>query len=129
MKHLLAALLISALFPCIAVKAGKYKPKYDGANEIVAVVNGKAITYHEMIGHADMGAEIEYQRRTRKLPETMTDGEIERQLVYAQIEVFIIRPLLDAEADKIKFRITDSPIRSIRMRERTLVCMKEAYER
>jgi len=121
--RLLAALLI--LLICTALPQQAEPPRVDGANEILAVVNGQAITYQQIVGGVDMQSEINTWRSLRQVPAGMSDIEIERSLVYQRLQSFVIQRLLDAEADRVSLRITDSQMRGILRRERRALNIDE----
>lgn len=112
--------LMLALFVVIVVGAtGVAQPRQaDGANEILAIVNGQAITYHEIVGDTDMQAEINAARTIHGAGTEVSDADIERELVFQRLSVFVLNKLLDAEADRVKLNISDSQMRGIINRER-----------
>jgi hypothetical protein len=97
----------------------------DGANEILAVVNGQAITYQEIVGETDMQAEINAARTIRGVPPDIADAEIERQLVSARLQAFVLNKLLDNEADRVQLKVSDSQMRAIINREKKLLGFEE----
>ncbi|MBX3458657.1 MAG: SurA N-terminal domain-containing protein [Planctomycetes bacterium] len=116
MKRILPA----AMLLCCAFGASRAQdaPRPDGVNEVLAVVNGSAVTYQEIVGDSDMQSEINAWRAMRQLPATMTDAEIERGLVYQRLESFVLQRLLDAEAKKMQLSISDTQMRQVLARER-----------
>lgn len=114
-------LLLCATSMCFAIDRG------DGADEILAIVNGKAITYQEIVGDADMQAEINAARAIRRIPlEDMTDDQIESQLVAMRLQSFILHKLLDNEADRVQLKVTDSQMRAIINREKKLLGLADS---
>lgn len=105
---------------CCVIGASRAQdaPRPDGVNEVLAVVNGSAVTYQEIVGDSDMQSEINAWRAMRQLPATMTDAEIERGLVYQRLESFVLQRLLDAEAKKMQLSISDTQMRQVLARER-----------
>lgn len=116
MKRILPA----AMLMCCVIGASRAQdaPRPDGVNEVLAVVNGSAVTYQEIVGDSDMQSEINAWRAMRQLPATMTDAEIERGLVYQRLESFVLQRLLDAEAKKMQLSISDTQMRQVLARER-----------
>ena len=100
----------------------------DGKNEILAIVDGEPITYQQIVGRMDLAAEIRTVREVRRVPETITDADIERDLVYGQLEVFLVRRLLTAEAERIGFTVSDGDLRSVIARERTMLGIADGDE-
>ncbi len=90
----------------------------DGTNEVLAVVNGTAITYQEIVGDTDMQAEINAWRAMRQIEASVTDVQIEKALVYQRLQTFVLQRLLDAEAQKIQLNVSDTQMRMILSRER-----------
>lgn len=108
---------------CAFLAAEPERP--DGKNEILAVVNGEAITYQEVVGDQNLQAEINSARAFRNLPPSVTDGQIERELVYSSLQTFILNKLLDAEADRVQLKITDAQMRAIINAERKSIGLDE----
>ena len=121
MKRLIASVLclLAAFNLSLAVDRG------DGADEILAVVNGEAITYQEIVGDADMQAEINAARSIRGVPADVSDEEIERQIVAVRLQSFVLQKLLDHEADRVQLKISESQMRSIINREKKLLGLAE----
>ncbi|MCA8915329.1 MAG: SurA N-terminal domain-containing protein [Planctomycetes bacterium] len=114
MKRILAAVLL-LLFICPLVVADE---RSDGSNEILAVVNGKAITYQQIVGDLDMQAEINATRTIQRVPAEIADEEIEDQLVFQRLRSYILQRLLDAEAERVQLKISDSQMRGIINRQK-----------
>ncbi len=87
-------------------------------NEVLAVVNGRAITYHEIVRDTDIQAEINAWRAYREINENWSDRDIERLIVLQRLGGYVLQKLLDAEAAKVTLRITDSQMRAVLQRER-----------
>lgn len=98
----------------------------DGSDEILAVVNGKAITYTEIVGDLDMQAEINAARTIQRIPPEVADSEIETDLVFQRLYSFVLQRLLDGEADRIQLNITDAQMRQIIARERKLIGLEDS---
>ncbi|MCA8918298.1 MAG: SurA N-terminal domain-containing protein [Planctomycetes bacterium] len=98
----------------------------DGADEILAVVNGKAITYTQIVGDVDMQAEINAIRTIQRVDPSVSDDEIEKDLVFQRLRSFVLQTLLDAEADRIQLKITDAQMRQIIARERKLIGLEDS---
>ena len=120
-RILFAALLSMAVGALIFAEPNKP----DGKNEILAVVNGDAITYQEIVGDFDMQAEINATRSIQGLSPNITDAEIEKELVFQRLEAFILQKLLDTEADRIQLKITDAQMRAIINAERKRLGLDE----
>ena len=116
-------ILIATLLICVFGALGFAEP--DGTNEILAVVNGDAITYQEIVGDTDMQAEVNATRSIQGLPADVTDKQIEKELVFQRLKDFILQRLLDAEADRIQLTITDSQMRAIINAERKRLGLDE----
>lgn len=112
----LPSLALLLCMPVLSLAQDASRP--DGVNEVLAVVNGSAVTYQEIVGDSDMQAEITAWRAMRQLPATVTDAEIERALVYQRLEQFVLQRLLDAEAKKMQLNISDTQMRQVLSRER-----------
>lgn len=97
----------------------------NGVNEILAVVNGDAITYNEIVGDIDLQSEINAARSIQGLSPNVTDAEIEKDLVFQRLESFILQKLLDGEADRIQLNITDAQMRAIINAERKKLGLDE----
>jgi hypothetical protein len=95
----------------------------DGYDEILAVVNGQAITYQEVVGNEDLQPEINAARAM--LPPSMTDADIERELVFQRLQSYVMQKLLDAEADRVQLKITDAQMRAIINGERRKLGLDE----
>lgn len=125
--RLIHAILVLTLV--LGTLAAQQAPKInDGKNEILAVVDGEPITYQQVVGRVDLAAEIRTVREVRNVPESVTDADIERELVYSQLEVFIVRRLLTAEAERIHYVLPESEVRSVIARERQLSGIAEGDE-
>lgn len=98
----------------------------DGADEILAVVNGKAITYTQIVGDVDMQAEINAIRTIQRVEPSVSDDEIEKDLVFQRLRSFVLQTLLDAEADRIQLKISDAQMRQIIARERKLIGLEDS---
>ena len=61
-------LVVTLLTLMIGVVSHANPKKPDGINEILAVVNGDAITYQEIVGDIDLQAEINAARSLQGLP-------------------------------------------------------------
>ncbi len=90
----------------------------DGTDDVLAVVNGKPITYHEIVSDSDIQAEINAWRAYQQVNEQVTDEEIEKLIVLQRLPGFVLQRLLDAEAEKISLNISDSQMRNVLSRER-----------
>ena len=119
MTRFLAAITLTLLLPLAALAEGE--KLCDGSNEIVAVVDGTPITYQDVIGKLDLAIEVRTMRQVRRIPDNVTDQEIERAIVYSQIEVFIINRLLLNEARKVRVdaNIRESDVRALIKQERS----------
>ncbi len=116
MRKIVLVLMVAMIaVPALAQRAPKVA---DGKNEILAVVDGEPITYQQIAGRLDLAAEIRTVREVRRVPDSITDAEIERELVYSQLEIFIVRRLLTAEAERVGHNVSDSEVRSVITRER-----------
>lgn len=115
MKRLLTAASCLCLLCAVVTAQGD---RADGANEILAVVNGKAITYQEIVGDTDMQLEINATRAMQRVPPDVSDKEIERQLVFQLLSSYVINKLLDAEADRVQLNITDAQMRNVMTRQK-----------
>ncbi len=102
----------------------------DGYNEILAVVDGEPITYQDVIGRLDLAAEVRTMREVRRIADSVSDKEIERGLVYNQLDVFIVNRLLLGEAKKVNIdsNIKESDVRNAIARERALLGIAEGDE-
>ncbi|MBK8206184.1 MAG: SurA N-terminal domain-containing protein [Planctomycetes bacterium] len=109
---------ICALLACAGSHSAEDPVLPDGTNEVLAVVNGAAITYQEIVGDTDMQAEINAWRAMRQIEASVTDGQIEKALVYQRLQTFVLQKLLDAEAKKIQLNVSDTQMRMILSRER-----------
>lgn len=118
-------LVVTLLTLMIGVVSHANPKKPDGINEILAVVNGDAITYQEIVGDIDLQAEINAARSLQGLPASVTDAQIEKELVFQRLESFILQKLLDAEADRIQLKITDAQMRAIVNSERKQIGLDE----
>ena len=118
MKRAALTFLLLLLFPLVALADGD--KLCDGSNEIVAVVDGTPITYQDVVGKLDLAIEVRTMRQVRRIPDSVTDKEIERAIVYSQIEVFIVNRLLLNEAHKVRVdaNVRDSDVRAIIRQER-----------
>ncbi len=119
MTRVTLAILVLLLVPFLALAEGDKLS--DGSNEIVAVVDGTAITYQDVVGKLDLAIEVRTMRQVRRIPDNVTDQEIERAIVYSQIEVFIINRLLLNEARKVRVdaNIRESDVRALIKQERS----------
>ncbi|MBZ0135126.1 MAG: SurA N-terminal domain-containing protein [Planctomycetes bacterium] len=119
-------ILVAAILLCgLGVFTLAQPRQADGRNEILAVVNGDAITYQEIVGDIDMQAEINATRSIQGLAASVTDAAIERQLVFQRLDGFILQKLLDAEADRVQLKISDAQMRAIVSRERKRLGLDE----
>lgn len=128
MKRIALALLLTLMSP-LAVLAD-VDGICDGANEIVAVVDGTPITYQDVVGKVDLAVEVRTMRQVRRIAENITDKEIERAIVYSQIEIFIVNRLLLNEARKVRVdaNIRDSDVRAVIKQERAAKGIAEGDE-
>lgn len=110
MRRAIAALFLLAVSTTTLVADGGGS---DGYNEILAVVNGKAVTYQQVVGATNMQAQINSWRVIQKIPPSVSDAEIEAALVHQQLEDFVLQKLLDDEAEKVQLRVTDTQLRSV----------------
>lgn len=119
MKQAAAALMLLFLLPLAAL--AEVDKICDGSNEIVAVVDGTPITYQDVVGKVDLAVEVRTMRQVRRIADNISDKEIERAIVYSQIEVFVINRLLLNEARKVRVdsNIRDSDVRAVIKQERS----------
>ncbi|MCC6150299.1 MAG: SurA N-terminal domain-containing protein [Planctomycetes bacterium] len=119
MTRLIAAITLTLMLPLAALAEGERLS--EGSNEIVAVVDGTPITYQDVIGKLDLAIEVRTMRQVRRIPDNVSDQEIERAIVYSQIEVFIINRLLLNEARKVRAdaNIRESDVRALIKQERS----------
>jgi hypothetical protein len=117
MKRLLASLVVMLVVGSLSLG----QDRYDGSDEILAVVNGQTITYQEIAGDTDMQAEINAARSIRGVPPEVSDAEIERQIVSLRLQSYVLQKLLDDEADRVQLKISDSQMRAIINREKKLL--------
>jgi hypothetical protein len=117
MKRLFASLVVILVVGSLSLG----QDRYDGSDEILAVVNGQAITYQEIAGDTDMQAEINAARSIRGVPPDVSDAEIERQIVSLRLQSYVLQKLLDDEADRVQLKISDSQMRAIINREKKLL--------
>lgn len=100
------------------VVVGRAEPELpDGADEILAVVNAKAITYQEIVADVDMQAEINAWRSIRRIPPGTPDSKIEAQLVEQRLQNYVVLELLEDEADRVQLNVTDTQMRAFLRRE------------
>lgn len=121
----LLAFALLALLPVMALAQSKAGRVGDGANEVLAIVEGKPITYQQVIAERDMLAEINAIRQTRRVPEEVPDSTLEKQIVHQALQSYILQLLLDGEADKLQINISDTMMRGIMARERRESGIKE----
>lgn len=115
MKRLLTAAICLCLLCAFVTAQGD---RADGSDEILAVVNGKAITYQEIVGDTDMQLEINATRAMQRVPADVSDKEIEKQLVFQLLQNYVLKKLLDDEADRVQLNITDSQMRAVMTRQK-----------
>ncbi|MCC6574334.1 MAG: SurA N-terminal domain-containing protein [Planctomycetes bacterium] len=121
--------VIFALLLLLTVSHAQQTPKIaHGKNEILAIIDGEPITYQQIVGRLDLAAEIRTLREVRRIPDSVTDSELEHELVYGQLETFIVKRLLTAEAERIGFLVSDNDLRAQIARERTLLNIAEGDE-
>jgi len=125
LRRALIASALLALLPVLAYSQSKAARVADGANEVLAIVEGKPITYQQIVGGRDMQAEINAVRQTRRLGPEVPDSTLEKQIVHQSLQAFILQQLLDAEADKLQLNVTDSTMRAVLARERKQSGIKE----
>ncbi|MCC6463755.1 MAG: SurA N-terminal domain-containing protein [Planctomycetes bacterium] len=101
----------------------------DGGDEVLVVVNGKAITYEEIVGGMNLQAEINALRATRRVPPEVTDKDLERQLVHQRLRSVVLGRLLEAEADAIQMNISDTQMRLVLLSERKRLGLREDDEK
>jgi len=118
MKRLLIAAICLCLLCAVVTAQGD---RADGANEILAVVNGKAITYQEIVGDTDLQLEINATRITQRVPPEVSDRELEKQLVFQMLQSYVLKKLLDDEADRIQLKISDAQMRGVITRQKKLI--------
>jgi hypothetical protein len=123
MKRLAVALLLLSVLSAVPNAANP--PGVDGTNDILAVVNGQAITYQQIVGGVDMQTEINTWRSMRRIPPETTDAEIERVMVYQRLQSFILQRLLDAEVEAANLDINNAQMRSFMRRERRALNIDE----
>ncbi|KAA0213116.1 hypothetical protein EDM80_08605 [bacterium] len=129
MKRLALALMLLCALP-LCVQANP-RGSSDGYNEILAIVDGEPITYQDVLGgRNDLSAEVRTQREVRRIPISVTDKEIERGIVYGQLDTFIVNRLLLSEARKINFEsnVKDSDVRTVIQNERRLLGIADGDE-
>ncbi|MBE7491210.1 MAG: SurA N-terminal domain-containing protein [Planctomycetes bacterium] len=114
----LTAALLLALAPALGLAQSKAARIADGANEVLAIVDGKPVTFFQVTAGRDLQAEINALRQTRGGMPDQTDSMLEKQIVHQSLPAFILQLLLDAEADKLQLKITDGMMRALLARER-----------
>jgi hypothetical protein len=117
-----ALLLFAATFDAQSLRV-------DGANDVLAIVNGQAITYHEIISDSDIQAEINAWRAYQQVDAQASDEQIENLIVMQRLPGFVLQRLLDSEAKKINLNITDSQMRAVIQRERRSLGIREDQTR
>ena len=90
----------------------------DGTDEILAIVNGKPITYQQIVGSSDMQGEINATRATQRVSPEVSDQEIEQQIVFQRLQTYVLQRLLDTEADRVQLKISDAQMRAIINRQK-----------
>lgn len=108
------AIILSALLMLpVLVLAGNDSAdvRIDGVDDILAIVNGKAITRQEVLAGVNIEQEVNTTRIVLNLGQEITDEAIEKNLVYSRLDGIIIDKLLDEEADKLNINISDSQLR------------------
>jgi hypothetical protein len=117
-------LAASAIFVMHCVVSAQ-RPTLDGVNEVLAVVNGRAVTYREIVSSVDMQAEINALRAMGAVPAGATDAEIEQVLVFRRLEGVVLERVLDDEADRLRIRIPEAQVRALLRRERRALGLDE----
>lgn len=118
MIRVICAMLLSAVLTTVIVADGNMGIN-NGKNEILAIVNGTAITYQQIVGNSNMQAEINSWRVVQRIPASVTDAEIESALVFQRLEDFVLQKLLDDEAEKIQLKISDTQLRALISHEKS----------
>lgn len=125
LPRLILAIMALAAWPLLTLAQSKAARVADGANEVLAIVEGKPVTYLQVVGGRDIQAEINAMRQTRRLGPEVPDSTLEKQLVHQSLQGFILDLLLDSEADRLQLKISDSIMRSVMARERRQSGIKE----
>lgn len=112
------ALLLLAMLPLVLLAEGNSMRLADGANEVLVIVNGKPVTYQQIVGDRDMQSEINAVRQTRGISDSVPDSFIEKQIVFAALENYVVNLLLEGEADKLQININNSTMRAVLAGER-----------
>jgi hypothetical protein len=115
MKRFAVSIVLLAL---VSATQGAQDFEYDGMNQVLAVVNGQAITYQEIVGDTEMQAEINARRAVFGIDDSISDRQIEEALVFERLRGFVLQRLLDAEAARAKLQISDTQMRAVLQRER-----------
>lgn len=119
MKRVLFLCLMFALVGVFsAVRAENRVTGAQGQNEVLAVVNGKSITYQTILNDIDIEAEVNTMRTTRGIPNSVPDKDIETQIVYQRLETIVFQRMLEAEAKSIQLIVTKAQMRGIIEREK-----------
>ncbi|MBX3473595.1 MAG: SurA N-terminal domain-containing protein [Planctomycetes bacterium] len=118
MTRLSAIFCLLALMPLLALAQSKAARTSDGTNEVLAIVNGKPVTYQQIVGSRDIPSEINAIRQSRPGMENVPDSTLEKQIVHQALAAHVLQILLEAEADKLQLTISDSLMRSILANER-----------
>ncbi|MHC4840229.1 MAG: SurA N-terminal domain-containing protein [Planctomycetota bacterium] len=109
MKRLTIALLILLILPIVALADGN--ARVDGVDDILAIVNGEAITREEVMAGVNIEQEINTLRVAYGLGQEFTDEALRKKLVYDRLDSIILDKLLDEEADKLQINITNAQLR------------------
>lgn len=119
MRQLILLCAFGAIvMPILALAQSKAARTSDGANEVLAIVDGKPVTYQQIVGSRDIQAEINAIRQSRRGIENIPDSQLEKQIVYQALQAYVLQLLLDAEADKLQLTISDTLMRSLLNNER-----------
>lgn len=94
-----------------AVTLADDNERIDGVDDILAIVNGKAITRQEVLAGVNISQEVNTARIVMNFGPEVTDAAIEKNLVYNKLETLILDKLLDEEADKLQISVSDSQLR------------------
>ncbi|MDC1142828.1 SurA N-terminal domain-containing protein [Planctomycetota bacterium] len=121
-KRLISALLVLLALPVVGVTDDN--ARIDGIDDILAIVNGKAITREEVLSGVNIEQEINTTRIVLRLGPEISDETIKKNLVYNRLDSIIIDHLLDEEADKLQIKVTDMQLRPMLHSEMKSLGMK-----
>lgn len=119
MSRLVPVSIMLALAVLLLPGHGHAQNRTSGSTQVLVTVNGRPITYHQIVGDRDMQAEINALRQTRgRALEGVPDSRLEEVIVSQSVTNYVLQQLLDAEADKLMVRVTDTIMRGVLARER-----------